>query len=157
MQTQAHELAEQIRRNRMTGETRVYIEVVPQDKLPAPEDHANVLMQQLRFRRSNGWEHLDRRASEVLIQTILYRDLAYRKANMDIQLAVKFKDQFFEFFQRDGIYLTNAEFTIEHDATSGFALADISALESLTDATFDTGIICRDAHHIGLLWVQDED
>lgn len=94
-----------------------------------------------------GWREINRCEAETIAQIILHRDLAYRAEAMTAQRACKLAEQFLALFNKEARYFTNGEFDAD----------GLHMWSGITEATFDTGIICIDNERMGILWVQDED
>ncbi|MBD2254255.1 hypothetical protein [Nostoc parmelioides] len=95
------------------------------------------------------WKEIHQAAAEKILAFVLTKDLAYSSKIMAIEEAEKISTKMFNFFPNPCKFFTNAVFANNYSA--------LSAWDSLTDATFDTGIIFVSATLIGMLWVKDED
>ncbi|MBW4480426.1 MAG: hypothetical protein KME54_27215 [Tolypothrix brevis GSE-NOS-MK-07-07A] len=95
------------------------------------------------------WKEIDQPAAKQILAFVLTKDLAYSSKIMAVEEAEKISTKVFNFFQNPCIFFTNAVFVNNYSA--------LSAWDSLTDATFDTGIIFVNTTLIGMLWVKDED
>nr|WP_322715141.1 hypothetical protein [Nostoc sp. ChiSLP03a]MDZ8216456.1 hypothetical protein [Nostoc sp. ChiSLP03a] len=95
------------------------------------------------------WKEIYQAAAQKILALVLTKDLAYSSKIMAIEEAEKISTKMFNFFQNPCKFFTNAVFANNYSA--------LSAWDSLTDATFDTGIIFVSATLIGILWVKDED
>jgi hypothetical protein len=95
------------------------------------------------------WKEIDQAAAKKILAFVLTKDLAYSSKIMALEEAEKISTKMFNFFQNPCKFFTNAVFANNYSA--------LSAWDSLTNATFDTGIIFVSATLIGMLWVKDED
>ncbi|MBD2438830.1 hypothetical protein [Nostoc sp. FACHB-110] len=95
------------------------------------------------------WKEIHQAAAQKISAFVLTKDLAYSSKIMTIEEAEEITTKMFNFFQNSCKFFTNAVFVNNYSA--------LSAWDSLTDATFDTGIIIVSARLIGILWVKDED
>jgi hypothetical protein len=95
------------------------------------------------------WKEIDKEASQKILERVFTKDLAYSAKIMPIEEAEEISTKIFNFFQNQSKFFTNAVFTNNYSA--------LSAWDSLTEATFDTGIIIVSTTMIGMLWVKDED
>jgi len=93
------------------------------------------------------WKEIDRRMAQTILQAVLYRDLAYNAEIMTAKRACQLAEQFLALFTEQARYFTNAVFESSR----------LSMWSGITEATFDTGVICFDNKLVGILWVQDED
>lgn len=96
---------------------------------------------------AEDWEEIDRQMAQTILQIVLYRDLAYNVEIMTAQRACQLAERFLALFTEQARHFTNAVFE------SG----RLSMWSGITEATFDTGVICFDNKLVGILWVQDED
>jgi hypothetical protein len=92
------------------------------------------------------WRVIDRTRAAAILRMLLHRDLAYNCEIMSPPVANGLADQFLSFFSGLTVYLTNGG-----EDGLGFAFA------SITECTFDTGIVSINRSVVGMLWVQDED
>ncbi|MBR8837469.1 MAG: hypothetical protein DSM106950_26520 [Stigonema ocellatum SAG 48.90 = DSM 106950] len=77
------------------------------------------------------------------------KNLAYFVDIMTLQEAEEIVVKLFNFFPGDRQFFTNALFVNNYTG--------ISSWDSITQATFDTGVVIVSDRYIGILWVQDED
>ena len=95
------------------------------------------------------WKEIHQAAAKKILTFVLTKDLAYSSKIMTVEEAEKISTKMFNFFQNPCKFFTNAVFANNYST--------LSAWDSLTNATFDTGIIFVNATLIGMLWVKDED
>lgn len=103
-----------------------------------------------------NWNEIDRHGAEVILRRILHRDLAYNAVIMSIELAGELSAHFLDLFTTGARYFTNGTFYEPDDQVAADVVHGAS-WHPITDATFDTGVICLDEKRIGIVWVQDED
>jgi hypothetical protein len=84
---------------------------------------------------------------------ILHRDLAYSAELMPESEATALAREFLLPFGPLSRFFTNASF-VKNEGEGGILLSDY---DSITDATFDTGIVVLGSEAAGMLWVEDED
>jgi hypothetical protein len=95
------------------------------------------------------WKPVNQTAAKKILTLIMTKDLAYGGEIMSLPVAAALIVKLFNLFPGDRQFFTNASF--ENDYTS------ISTWDSITKATFDTGIIIVGNNRIGILWAKDED
>ncbi|ARV61590.1 hypothetical protein BZZ01_25855 [Nostocales cyanobacterium HT-58-2] len=95
------------------------------------------------------WKEIKREEAQQILVFILTKDLAYSTKLMTLEEAKEIDAKLFSFFQSDCKFFTNAVFVSNYSA--------MSAWDSLTKATFDTGVVILSDRLIGIVWVQDED
>lgn len=106
----------------------------------------------------NKWIELTRTEAINLLEKTLLEDMAYHSKVMPPSTAQRFANQFIEKFSSTSRFFTNGTWgnsaeTISEKVTIGASWTPI------TEATFDTGVICLDFEkkQFGILWIQDED
>jgi hypothetical protein len=82
------------------------------------------------------------------LRLILHQDLAYHSEIMSAKRAAELADRFLEQFGSPAKYFTNGIF---HEEKWG------ASWNSVTNATFDTGVLVLGQQASGGLWVEDED
>ena len=95
------------------------------------------------------WKEISQEDAQKIITFIMTHDLAYSRAIMSLQEAEKILVKLSNFFSDRCRFFTNALFADNYSR--------ISAWDSITKATFDTGIVSLCDHQITILWVKDED
>lgn len=95
------------------------------------------------------WQEIDQEAAKKILAFIMTKDLAYSVELMSSQEAEQISDKVFNYFKNDCKLFTNATFVNNYTA--------MSAWDSLTKATFDTGVVMLNHTQICILWVKDED
>lgn len=101
------------------------------------------------FPLGSRWEAVNQTAAKKILTLIMTKDLAYGGKIMSLPVATELIVKLFNLFPGNCQFFTNASF--ENDYTS------ISTWNSITKATFDTGIILVGNNRIGILWAKDED
>ena len=99
------------------------------------------------------WDRISTRVGKAIAQRILQSDLAYNAPIMPETDSVWLAECFFSWFDQDACCFTNG------NAVLPLALPQEvpGASNPISQATFDSGVVCIDAHRIGILWVEDED
>jgi hypothetical protein len=92
-----------------------------------------------------------------ILTALLHKDLAYGMELMPLDRASLFTDRFFSLFSSQALYFSNStwnqnEYKPAEDFKFGF-----SSWWSLTELTFDSGIIICDNSKIGVVWFSDDD
>ncbi len=98
------------------------------------------------------WKPLKKYDAERLLTSILHKDLAYQYECMEIGLARSTMRSFFDLFSDAARYYSNADFKPD---SGGFVT--IGSYQSITGATFDSGVVAIDDKHVGFMWCEDED
>lgn len=98
------------------------------------------------------WKPFKKYDAERLLTSILHKDMAYQYECMEIGLARSTMRSFFDLFSDAARFFSNTEFRPE----SG-GLVSLGSYQSITNATFDSGIVAIDDNHIGFIWIEDED
>ena len=102
-------------------------------------------------RIKGNWKQIDQSMAKKILEYILSMDMAY-----DIELETKplanmLSNYFLNEFLSNAMYYTNGDF----DEDDGFF--KLRAWRSITDSTFDTGVLVIDKNNIGILWAEDND
>lgn len=149
MNTQIEELRDSILEHRICGEVTFQVA----ERIAAIDDNSSAKDILDSFVKTSGfaglgdhWTEIDRDNAQTIAQNILRQDLAYRAEIMPEQLACQLAGQFLALFDDGTHYFTNGEFDDR----------GLLMWSGITEATFDSGIICIDNQRIGILWVQDE-
>ncbi|GAA6619377.1 hypothetical protein [Scytonema sp. NUACC26] len=95
------------------------------------------------------WREISREEAEKIINFIMTKDLAYSAELMSPEEAQQISSKVSTLFAGDCKYFTNASFVNN--------FSGMSEWNSITESTFDTGVIVVSGDRIGMLWVQDED
>lgn len=129
------------------GLVGVYLDRAPVKKFwkNHPYDTLDAYVESLGFHPAGyDWQQIDNiSALEILIE-IIYRDLAYSLPLMPLHEAASLAVEIIKLFKEDAQSYTN---------WSRFNMGRAS----LTNATFDRGVVYMDDEHIGLFWVAEED
>lgn len=99
------------------------------------------------------WIEISAADAHAIVTTLLHRDLAFQGEIMPLATASELATQFFDPIPEPHAYFTNAEWT--HD--DGSELATLHGWTPISDATFDSGVVCLGDGRAALLWMQDED
>jgi hypothetical protein len=95
------------------------------------------------------WKEISREEAEKIINFIMTKDLAYSVDLMSPEEAQQISSKVSTLFTGDCKYFTNASFVNN--------FSGMSEWNSITESTFDTGVIIVSGERIGMIWVQDED
>ncbi|KAB8331940.1 hypothetical protein SD80_020695 [Scytonema tolypothrichoides VB-61278] len=95
------------------------------------------------------WKEVNQEEAQKILSFVMTKDLAYSVPLMSLEEAENIIVKLFDFFPGYCKFFTNALFRNNYSG--------ISAWDSITKATFDTGIIVVSHKRIGILWVKDED
>lgn len=96
-----------------------------------------------------NWQEINLQTAEKILTFALTKDLAYSTSMMSESEAAKIIVKLINLFPGTPQFFTNLS-NINNDSI-------MSAWNSLTDATFDTGIVIINKDLCGLIWFQDED
>src|SRR5262249_2284587 len=103
-----------------------------------------------------GWEEINRDQAESILRLILHKDLAYRMPITPLEKATSLAGRFLALFSRSARWFTNGTYHLAPVRTPNGGSAGPS-WNPISQATFDTGVVCIDESRIGIMWVQDED
>jgi hypothetical protein len=95
------------------------------------------------------WRQINRETAQQILNFILNQNLAYAEQSMTITDAETIADKFLNFFNDNCQFFTNALFNDNYSR--------LAEWDSITESTFDTGVVIVSNEKIGILWVQDED
>ncbi len=117
------------------------------DPAADPRDAADAIARANGFRPLGPrWREIDREAAESVAVSILHRDLAYGAVVMVKEQAEDFATRMLDSVSPVRACFTNGSWDTARDAWL-----------SITDSTFDAGVVCVGADRAVLLWVEDED
>jgi hypothetical protein len=92
--------------------------------------------------------------AHAILQAVLWKDLAYSQEVMPIARASQLATAFIHAHSHpEAHFFSNADWTTYHDTSRGGAFG----FNSLTDATFDGGIVAVCGGLASCAWVEDED
>ncbi len=98
------------------------------------------------------WAEVDLNLSIKILTEIIRNDMAYKHPLTSSKTAKKLASEFIAIFEKPFRFFTNGNL---------FVPAIIDGVKgeffSISESTFDSGIVCIDCEKIGILWVQDED
>lgn len=97
----------------------------------------------------NRWKEITQEEAYKILIFVLNKDLAYSVELMSLEEAEEFANKVFNFFTGGCKFFTNALFVDNYSA--------LGTWDSLTKATFDTGVVILGDRQIGIVWVKDED
>ena len=139
--------------SKRSGEVLLEIKrLIPSDNIDAQNktDIVNSFVMQLGYADiGDRWKQINRESAQKILNFILTKNLAYSEASMTITDAEKIVDRFMSVFQDNCQFFTNAIFSNNYSS--------LAEWDSITESTFDTGVVIVSNQRIGILWVQDED
>lgn len=133
----------------------VHFDIRSRNDFSSASDTAAIdeFVSELNHKKLNAlWKAFKKYDAERLLTSILHKDMAYQYECMEIGLARSTMRSFFDLFSASARYYSNAEFRPE---SGGFV--SIGSYQSITNATFDSGIVGIDDKHISFIWIEDED
>jgi hypothetical protein len=133
----------------------VHFEIQDRSGFPKTSDTAAIdgFIEELNHKKlSTQWKSLKKYDAEKLLTSILHKDMAYRYECMEIGLARATMRSFFDLFSDTARFYSNADF-----APDSGGLVKIGSYQSITEATFDSGVVAIDDKHVGYMWCEDED
>jgi hypothetical protein len=163
-------LKHQILEHRCSGE--VHVEILEKYSSKAVILGTNQFLDQFVVHLRQGlkplgssWRPIDRQEAQEIILLILAQDLAYNSEIMSVELARSLSEQFLALFDDSCQYFTNGNFRsyyLNRVDEQAHPLKKntphvFGGWMPLTEATFDTGVICFDETYTALIWVEDED
>jgi hypothetical protein len=117
-----------------------------------------LLAQKCGFETSGRHDEIDHTMAERILVSFMHREMAYNCRCIPLQEAKQLAQQFLEAFPPEETqFFTNASFEERVDPDNGYALLKISSWNSITDATFETGVIAISPAIQGIFWFEDED
>ncbi len=100
----------------------------------------------------------DRETAVAVLSELLHKDMAYGAKMMPQEEADLLATDFLSLFGEKSRYFSNATWQKEKDSFAGQThVKRLNGWKSLTEATFDSGIIVADTDKIGIVWFEDED
>ena len=147
------ELREQIISKRESGEVLLEIKkLIPSVNLAGENIMVIVdsFVRQLGFSGiGDRWKQINRKSAQKILIFILNKNLAYAEESIAINDAETIANRFMILFEDNCQFLTNAIFNNNYSR--------LTEWDSITESTFDTGVVIVSNERIGILWVQDED
>jgi hypothetical protein len=140
------ELRRDVVEHRSAGRVRVEFRRLDA-QMTSAHSVATAFVKALALRPPDEWSELDATGALEAVTRVLHVDLAYTVPVMSIDLANALARRFLGCCGDDAVFLTNGS----------LAIAPTGQWFSLTDATFDTGVVAIAATRAALLWVEDED
>lgn len=102
-----------------------------------------------------GWTLISGADAHAIVTALLHRDLGSQTEIMPVADAADFATQFLDLAPEPHTYFTNATWTTVFDAASPAAV--LSSWNPISNAAFDSGVICVGDGVAAILWVEDED
>ncbi len=148
------ELRAEIVSKRNNGEVLLEVKKIVPDGTVAsfenPREIIDLFVTQLGYASLDArWKEINQEEAQKIINFIMTKDLAYSVQLMSLQEAEKIFVKLFHFFSSNSKFFTNASFINNVSA--------MNAWDSITKATFDTGVVILSDTRIGMVWVKDED
>jgi hypothetical protein len=147
---------EQILKLRDAGHTTCAIVDVPSpSSMDAATQSADQIVRAHGFQGiADGWIEISANDAHAIIATLLHRDLAYGAELMPLSTASELSAQLLDGVPEPHRYFTNGDWTVDED---GSGEATLNGWNPISDATFDSGVVCLGESRAALFWVQDED
>lgn len=148
LESEALRFEEEVARWRSAGRVRVVVESFAFFSLSenlAPRLDAAVKKQGL-HPLGKAWREVSLKTAREILRRVLCYDMAYNGKQMSNYRADTLIKRFLSLTDVPRRYFTNGMFE-----------PDYGGWKPLTDATFDTGILCVSEKRLALLWVEDED
>lgn len=101
-------------------------------------------------------KEVDRKNAAEILKSLLYKDMAYDECLMPLHDAHRLTEQFFSLFSPDCRIYSNSNWN-KNEYTNKFFEFGFRSFNSLTEATFDSGLIMIQEDKIGIIWFEDED
>lgn len=98
-----------------------------------------------------NWRTIELHEAKKILEFVLSRHLAYNNLIMQFHEVKDLSRKFLSIFD-EGRYYTNGVFNYD-----GKNIVQLNEFSSITNSTFDSGIIAIDNEKIGMIWVEDED
>lgn len=156
-------LKQQILEHRSSGE--IYVEIHQNDGSKIELDQFVVRLDRGFKPLGSSWREIDQSEAHQIILLILSQDLAYNSEIMEVEFAESLTSRFLNLFSDSARYFTNGNFRTYYLDHMGDTFQPLKKTTPhafggwmpLTEATFDTGVVCFDENYIALIWVEDED
>jgi hypothetical protein len=104
------------------------------------------------------WIKINRDEAEFILKIILSTDLAYGNISEKFSIKNELSNEILDLFTSGEIhYFTNGTYLFQQEKKNNDIGVIFSSWTPITEATFDTGIVCLDQDKIGIIWVQVED
>lgn len=102
-----------------------------------------------------NWIAISAADAHAIAITLLHLDLAYGEEVMPITVASDLATQLFDGVPEPHSYFTNGDWEVAGEATD--QPATLRGWDPISDASFDSGVVCIGDGSAALLWVEDED
>lgn len=152
--SQIAELREEVISKRDSGEVLLEIKKLVPDI--APETDENIITLVNSFVMELGlsgigdrWKEISQEDAQKILIFALTKNLAYSEELMPLGDANKISDRLIKLFKNNRLFFTNATFQNSYSR--------LTEWNSITESTFDTGVVIVSNERIGIIWVQDED
>ena len=101
------------------------------------------------------WVRLDRDGATRVLLRVLQQDLAYDSSVMQFEEADRLAQAFLAHVGTGAVYFTNGSWVETWQPREPGAIG--LTWKSLSEATFDAGVLAVGEHVAAILWVEDED
>jgi hypothetical protein len=111
----------------------------------------------------DGWSMISGADALAIVTTLLHRDLASNTELMSLAQASDLATRFFDLVPEPHTYFTNGDWTTSSDPTldatsaSTHPLATLEGWDPISDATYDSGVVCVGEGSAAVLWVEEAD
>ncbi|BAH40501.1 MAG TPA: hypothetical protein DGD08_04585 [Gemmatimonas aurantiaca] len=126
--------------------------------LPSPGRGTSVVDQVVQGHGFRGiaseWIEVSAADAHAIVTTLLHRDLAYGTKLMSLAAASDLATPMFDAVPEPHTYFTNGDWTMN---PSGNGEATLHGWNPISDATFDSGVVCLGDGRAAVFWIQDED
>jgi hypothetical protein len=103
---------------------------------------------------ASEWIEISAADAQAIVATLLHRDLAHGAVLMPLAAASDLATPLFDAVPEPHAYFTNGDWVMN---ANGGDDATLHGWNPISDATFDSGVVCIGAGRAALFWVQDED
>lgn len=104
---------------------------------------------------ATAWHEISASDAHAIVTALLHRDLAYEEEIMSLTAAADLATEFFDLVPEPHAYFTNGEWTTNHDANH--EPAALLSWDPISDAAFDSGVVCLGDGSTALFWIEDEE
>jgi hypothetical protein len=101
----------------------------------------------------DGWLAISAADAHAIVTSLLHHDLALQHELMPFARASDLATQFFDLAPEPHEYFTNGDWTVAGDSEP----ATLTSWDPISDAAFDSGVVCLGDGVAAVFWVEDED
>ncbi|HEY0931214.1 MAG TPA: hypothetical protein VGE27_14935 [Gemmatimonas sp.] len=102
---------------------------------------------------ASEWIEVSAADAQAIVTALLHRDLAYGAELMSLASAADLATPLFDAVPEPHAYFTNGDWVMNPNGGE----ATLRGWNPISDATFDSGVVCLGAGRAAVFWVQDED